>query len=99
MKNLKAKNPKRYAQLITTSMKCITRIIEILCPGPNQKDLLKSLARKKTFRNCERENNSSTVVQNRITSSTVDSDILKSLIQTSFYVMKVVLRGSEYRNK
>ena len=31
-------NPKQYTTLIATSMKYINRIIQILCPGPNQKE-------------------------------------------------------------
>ena len=97
-KNLKTRNPKRYGSLITASMKCIKRIIQILCPGPNQKDLIESLAGTKIFRNNKGETTMSTIVpRNRKTSSITDSDILRSLVQTSFDLMKLSPKGSIQR--
>ena len=97
-RNLKTRNPKRYASLISTSMKCIKRIVEILCPGPNKKDLIESLAGTKTFRSNKSETTMSTIVpRNRKTSSITDSDILNSLVQTSFNLMKLSPKGSIQR--
>ena len=61
-------------------------------PRNESKDLIESLVDKKTFRNSEIENISSIVERNRKTSSITDSDILKSLIQTSFDILKVAPR-------
>ena len=75
-------------------MKCIKQIIQILCLGPNQKDLIELLAGTKTFRNNKSETTMSTIVpRNRKTSSITDSDILRSLVRTSFDLMKLSPKG------
>ena len=79
-------------------MKCIKQIIQILCPGPNQKDLIESLAGAETFRNNKSETTMSTIVpRNRNTSSITDSDILRSLVQSSLDLMKLPPKGSIQR--
>ena len=46
---------KRYTNLISALVKCIKKLIEISCSGPNQKDILKSLATTKIMQasNCK----------------------------------------------
>ena len=47
--NLKDLSPKRYSNLVSISIKCIKILINILCPGPNQNDMLNSIINSNTF--------------------------------------------------
>ena len=48
--NLKIRKPKKYANLISTLVKCIKKLVEISCPGPNHNDVISSLV---TTKNCQ----------------------------------------------
>ena len=100
--NLKIRKPKKYANLISTLVKCIKKLVEISCPGPNHNDVISSLVTTKKLSNSNSKadtyNNDTTLVgRNRNTYTISDSDLLKSVVQSAFDVMKASPRGSVQR--
>ena len=96
--NLKINNPRRYAFLITTLLKCIKVLTDTMCPGPNQNDVLESLANTKPFSSLNCKTKEKTLVKrNRKTSSITDMQLLHSLVQTGFNIMEMSPKGSVQR--
>ena len=96
-KNFKSTDPKKYLYLISTCMKCINVLIDTLCPGPNKKDVLESLANMKPFMKKNIDNIPTLVGRNRKTSSITDTELLKSMVQCCFELMKQSPKGSLQR--
>jgi len=102
--NLKIRKPRKYSTLLSILIRCIKQLVEITCPGPNENDIMKSLASTKIMSgtNCKtgayyNNGNTTLVGRNKKTSSTSDSDLLKSLVESAFDIMKVSPRASIQR--
>ena len=95
IENLKINSPKRYATLISTLVKCIKVLTDVMCPGPNQNDVLKSLASTKPFSSVKGKTQLTTLVRrNRKTLSISDTQLLYSIVQTGFNIMEMSPKGS-----